>query len=246
MRSTLTCLTIAFAVASVGAHAQQDTVPFVGCPADGQQGYLEPPHGQPKLVGLRDIPLQAVAYYKGEYSSGVYAPRGWHCRIWYGSSGSTLLVTPTPTDTTHFTPPRVLGPAVEMSVSYGGTSGRFSVAHYGARLFPRVLARFIERVRSEELEPDSVFSPRRYARDSVRFIDTLLAEFTTPAGVDGLGTAWLLAPSRDRIVGIAVITPDTAEPDMSILRVRLGASKRQVEAAILRMNRDCMQRTDGC
>jgi len=233
-------------VECAGAQSKVDTVPFVGCPGDGQQGYIAPAKGGPKVVGSHDVPLEAIAYYKGDYAPGVFAPRGWHCRVWYGSSGSSLLVTPTPIDTTHFLPPKVLGPAVEMRLSFAGTSGRFSVARYGSRLFPSVLASFIGGVKNEHIAPDSEFDPRQYARDSVRSSGRLVAEFTTPPDLIGLGTAELLGPSRDPIHGIAVIAPDSTEPDMSILRVRLGADMRRIEAAVLRLNMGCMQETDGC
>jgi hypothetical protein len=228
------------------AQSKADAVPFVGCPADGQQGYIAPPQGQPMVVGRQDVSLDAIAYYKGDYAPGVFAPNGWHCRVWYGSSGSSLLVTPTAIDTTHFMPPKVLGPAVEMRVSFAGTSGRFSVARYGSRLFPRMLASFIGGVKNEHIAPDSEFAPRQYARDSVTWSGHLIADFITPPGVSGLGTAEILGPSSDPIHGVAVIAPDSTEPDMSILRVRLGANMRQVEGVVLRLNRECMQQTDGC
>jgi len=245
MRPTLAGLTLAFAVSWAGCHAQQGAVPFVGCPADGQTGPIGPPNGQPKVISPSDVSAGAIAYYKGESAPGVFAPSGWHCRVWYGSSGSGVLVTPTPIDTTHLLPPKVLGPAVEMSLAFGGTSGRFSVATYASRLFPKVLASFIEGVRNEHLVPDSEFDPRRYARDSVTSVDTWLAEFTTPAGVSGLGTAGVLGPSKDPIHGVAVIVPGS-EQDMIILLVRLGGNMGQVEAAVLRLNRECMQKAEGC
>ena len=233
-------------VRSACAQSHLDTVPFVGCPADGQQGYIAPPNAQPKVVRLHDVALQGIAYYKGDDAPGVFAPSGWHCRAWYGSSGTHLLVTAAPIDTTHFMPPKVLGPAVEMSVSSAGTSGRFAVAHYASRLFPRVLASFIQTVKDEHIASDSEFDPRPYARDSVRSLGPLAAEFTTSAGVSGLGTGGLLGPSSDPIHGVAVIAPDSTEPDMAILRVRLGGQARQVGAAVLRLNTACMQETAGC
>jgi len=246
MRPTFLGFALALAVPWAGCQAQQGSVPFVGCPADGQTGPIEPPRGEPRVVSLGELPAGAIAYYKGEQAPGVFAPAGWHCRVWYGSSGSSVLVTPTPIDTTHFLPPKLVGSAVELGLRSAGTSGRFSVASYASRLFPRVLARFIEGVKNEHLEPDSEFGPQRYARDSVSSVDSLVAEFTTPPGVSGLGTTGLLGPSRDPIHGVAVIASDPTEPDMSILRVRLGGNMRQVEAAVLRLNRECMQKTDGC
>src|SRR6266576_2476329 len=205
-------------VRSACAQSHLDTVPFVGCPADGQQGYIAPPNAQPKVVRLHDVALQGIAYYKGDDAPGVFAPSGWHCRAWYGSSGTHLLVTAAPIDTTHF----------------------------ASRLFPRVLASFIQTVKDEHIASDSEFDPRPYARDSVRSLGPLAAEFTTSAGVSGLGTGGLLGPSSDPIHGVAVIAPDSTEPDMAILRVRLGGQARQVGAAVLRLNTACMQETAGC
>src|SRR2546427_12860328 len=113
MRSRLVGLTLAFSALSAGCQPQQRAGTFVGCPADGQLGPIEAPKDQPKVVSLPDVPVGAIAYYKGEQAPGVFAPTGWHCRVWYGSSGSSVLVTPTRIDTTHFLPPKVLGPAVE-------------------------------------------------------------------------------------------------------------------------------------
>ncbi len=246
MRPTLLAFALALAVAWAGCQAQQGTVPFVGCPADGQSGPIEPPKGQPKVASVGELRAATIAYYKGENAPGAFAPAGWHCRVWYGSSGSSILVTPTPIDTTQFLPRKVLGPAVDVDFSFAGTSGRFTVARYASRLFPRVLARFIERVRNEHLVPDSALAPPTNARDSVTAVDNLVVEFTTPPGVSGLGTAGLLGPSPDPVHGVAVIAPDPDEPDMSILRVRLGGSMRQVEAAVLRLNKACMRQSDGC
>lgn len=142
------------------AQHKVDTVPFVGCPADGQEGYVPPPQGQPKPVSPQGTSLEAIAYYKSEYVPGVFAPRGWHCRAWYGSSGSNILVTLVPIDTAHFMPSKVGGPGVEMSTIAAGTSGRLSVARYASRLFPQALGVFIARVKSEGIAPVSDFDPR--------------------------------------------------------------------------------------
>ena len=244
MRQTLAGLSLACSVSWTACHAQQATVPFVGCPSNGQAGFIAPPTGQPKSARLGQLPAGAIADYKGDQAPGVFAPAGWHCRVWYGSSGSTLIVTPAPIDTTHF--PKVVGPAVEMSVSAGGTSGRFAVARYASRLFPGLLSRFIQRVKDEHLEPDSEFSPGRHGRDSLTRVGRLMATFTTPPGVAGLGTAGALGPSGDPVQGVAAITADSTEPDMVIVRVRLGTNMRRAEAAVLRLNRQCIQDPDGC
>lgn len=230
-----------------GAQARQQTIPFVGCPADGQAGHLDPPRGVPKVVVLHDVPAQSIAYYKAEDGPGVFAPRGWHCRSVYGSSGGTLIVTPTLVDSTVFPPAKTRGYAVEMSDFVGGTSGRFDVAIYASRLFPRVAAKFIERVKNEGIVPTSEFERGPYSNDSVKNLDSTVVAFTTPSNAKGLGTEQYLNASEDPIRGIAVLyDSDPAEPDMSIVRVRLGANARQEMVAILRLNKECMQKGDRC
>jgi len=228
-----------------GPHATLEKVPFVGCPADGQAGYVAPPQGAPKVLPLEDVPARGIAYYQGDDARGVFAPRGWRCRVWYGSGGYTILVTPLPIDSTHFPPPQARGHAVELSFSDGGTSGRFRVAEYASRLFPSAAAAFIERVKSEGLEPDSAFARGPYGTDSVRYLAGRVAEFRTPENTRGLGTEGILDPSNDAIRGIAVL--DTlGDWGVSVLRVRLGSNLRQVEISLVRLNRECMQKSEGC
>jgi len=227
------------------SQAGQETVPFVGCPADGQVGPAEPPQGPRKVAVGESAIVSQLAFYKGEYSPGVFAPRGWRCKVWYGSSGSILLVAPDSTVIASFQP-RLHGPAVELQVSVGGTSGRFTVAAYGSRLFPSVLANFINAVRSESLSADSEFAPKRFSLDSVRSLTKHLASFTTPATSRGLGTGGFLEPSENPIRGLAVLTDDPSEPDLSVLRVRLRSTDPRLQAAILQLNRACLQRTGGC
>jgi hypothetical protein len=241
-------LTIAMALPLGGGHwAKQVTVPFVGCPADGQGGYIAPPQGVPKTVTLPDVPAEALAYYKGEEASGVYAPRGWHCQVTYGSSGSAILVTLETIDSTKlFSSLKVYGPAVELVFQDGGTSGRFPVATYAARLFPMVAARFIDGVRKEGLVPASELTLNDPA-DSVTLLGSLVAEFMTPAEKSGIGTGAYLGPSHDAIRGIASLdNSDPTEPGLWILRARLGPNKNQVETAILRLNKACMGSNGGC
>ncbi|MDH3458508.1 MAG: hypothetical protein OER90_16820 [Gemmatimonadota bacterium] len=228
------------------AQGTQDTVPFVGCPADGQTGYFAPPRGSPKVVDLHGVSAQSVAYYEGKPGPGVFAPRGWHCQVAYGSAGSTIVVTPDFINLLHHPAPRVSGHAVELALSLAGTSGRFRVAAYASRLFPNVIPDFIGRVKSEGLVTDSDLAAERYRQDSVSNLGHLLVAFVTPAGVNGLGTAGYLEPSADAIRGLAAIVGDLEEPDMAIVRLRLGASMQQLEVALLRLNGECMQRPGGC
>jgi len=246
MHRNLAGLTLACALPWIGCQAQQRTVPFVGCPADGQVGRIAAPKGAPRVLPIRNVPTGEIAYYKGESAPGVFAPSGWFCQVSYGSSGGAVLVTPTPIDTTSWRLQTVLGPAVEMSLSYAGTSGRFSVAIHGAGLFPKRLSRFIANVRTDYVVPDSEFAPHRYSHDSVTLVDSLVAEFTTPSRESGLGTDGPLGPAMDPIRGVAAIAPDSTEPDMTVLRIRLGANMRALENLLLRLNKECMETPDGC
>ena len=228
------------------AQAKSRAVPFVGCAADGQQGYVARPRGEQKVVDSSIPSLEGIAYYKSDEAPGLFAPAGWHCFVWYGSSGSTILVSSAPIDTAPTSYAHVMGPAVELRAEFGGTSGRFGVARYGARLFPTVLAGFIARVKSEFIMPDSELDPRQCAHDSIVSLSRTEVEFTTPPRSRGLGTAESLGPSPDPIKGIAVLTGDSAEPDLIMLRVRMGATKQQLEAAVLQLNRRCIEAGETC
>ncbi len=220
-------------------EAKAVTVPFVGCPADGQMGPVPPPKGPPKVVSLRGVRPRGIAYYTGDMDHGVFAPRGWHCRVWYGSAGTTLVVTPGSIDSA-FHPPKLRGHAVEFSFSDGGTSGRFSVAIHVSRLFPKLAATYIARVKNEGLVPVSEFERGPYTNDAVRYLASGVAEFATPGDANGLGTEGMLTPDRDPIRGLAILHTSGGW-DMTILRVRLGAKMRQVEASIIQLNEQCMK-----
>jgi hypothetical protein len=149
-----------------------------------------------------------------------------------------LLVTPEPLEVTS-RPPKSRGDAVERSIYLGGTSGRFAVARYISHLFPGVATEFVQSV---EREGPIVADNER--GDSVTRVGGGLAEFSTPAGATGLGTEYL-EPSGDTIRG-AVFLDQTqpAEPNISIVRIRVGASMSQRESELLRVNEQCIQ--SGC
>jgi hypothetical protein len=245
MRSALASVAAAIILSCCsGPQDTQKQIAFVGCPGDGQTGPIDAPHGAPKAVALDEVPADEVAYYRGEQARGAFAPRGWQCRVWYGSSGSTLVVAPAPIDGPSA---KLHDQAVEMSSFVGGTSGRFAVATYASRLFPAPAAAFIQKVKGEGFEPAAQFERGPYTTDSVEYLNSLTAAFTTPARTAGLGTAGHLEPSQDAVRGVAVLdTSDPAEPDMSIVRVRLGSNRRHLAAAVLRLNRECIQRHHGC
>jgi hypothetical protein len=233
-----------FLVSCAAVLAREERVPFVGCPADGQAGPIDPPQGTPKSVTVDKAAADQIAYYEGEQAPGVFAPRGWRCQVTYGSGGAILSVSAESLNAT-FPRPKSQGPAVELSTAQGGTSGRFTVAEHAAWLFPKAGAEFIERV--NQLVDTPVRSNReRYAQDSVRSVDDLTAEFTTPARATGLGTEHYLAPSQDPISGVVVLRKSDPEfPDLLIVRVRLPAGSEGLKSVLLRLNRECLQK-GGC
>ena len=64
--------------------------------------------------------------------------------------------------------------------------------------------------------------------------------------IERSGNRRLARLSGEAVQGVAVIAADTTEPDMLLLRVRLGANMHQLEAIVLRLNRECMQAPAGC
>jgi hypothetical protein len=228
-----------------GSVAEGAAVPFVGCPADGQVGPIDAPKGDPKIVTLRHLPLDQIAYYKGADGPGVYAPRGWHCRLQYGSSGDSILVTPSFTNTADFSGLQIHAQAIERTSFDGGTSGRFQVAIYASRLFPKLAAAFIATVRNENVMPASNFDRGPYIGDEVTYPATGVARFTTPADSQGLGTDGALAPANNPIRGIAVLE-STGDWGIQIFRARLRPQDRAVEDAIMRLNEQCLRSSNPC
>jgi hypothetical protein len=58
--------------AAPGMNREQ--IAFVGCPADGQAGSLEPPRGVSRVVTLSKVDADDISYYKGAQGRGVFAP----------------------------------------------------------------------------------------------------------------------------------------------------------------------------
>jgi len=116
------------------AKASVVRVPFVGCRSDGQVGPSPAPKREDKAVFLDAVAAQRLAYYQSKSSEGVLAPRGWHCFGAYGSSGTSLAVTPDPIKFADLS--AVDGPLIEVREQSGETSGRLAVAQVIARVFP--------------------------------------------------------------------------------------------------------------
>jgi hypothetical protein len=216
-----------------GAKASE-SVPFVGCPSDGQLGPIAAPKGAAKAVDLDAATASQLAYYQAKESFGVLAPRGWKCFYVYGSSGASLAVAPSgnlqDTGTSGLG-----GPAVVESVSSGGTSGRFAVAKYSARLFPKLEQAFIASVIAEGIEPKKNFPFGPYPADKTDYKTGRLLEFETPANSDGLGTSDRLRKDLTPIRGMAKLEESVppGSPDFYLLTVRLPANQAHLSSAII-------------
>jgi hypothetical protein len=172
-----------------------------------------------------------LAYYRSN-GLGVVGPRGWHCFGLYGSNGTILIVTPERRDANdllgaHATPLR--GPAIQLTESLGGTSGRFAVARLVARLFP-AQGGFARRVDAEQIEAPSPRGPSR--TDRIRRRGANVVEYVTPGGRLGLGTQSRLAPNDLPISGLVILHPvdDWYTIDLA---VRLPAGQAGLAPAIV-------------
>jgi hypothetical protein len=129
----------------------------------------------------------------------------------------------------------------------GGTSGRYEAAKYASWLFPSAAAKFIQTVNELADTPVSRFDRRPYAKDSVKNMSSVVAEFTTPANSTGLGADRDLQPSQLPINGIAFLDQTYPDwPNVLVVRVRLRPGADRLKAALLRLNRECMEKSTGC
>jgi hypothetical protein len=208
-------------------------VPFVGCAADGQGGPVKAPTGKSKSLPIPPATAQQLAYYQGYGGLAVLAPRGWHCFSQYGSDGDALFVSPQNISSAQLfsvTWKGLPGPAIELSVSSGGTSGRFQVAQIIARVFPAHMS-FAQNVIAEGVEPKSDFPVGPFKTDKLNYLSNAAVEYQTPPNVAGLGTQSRLLPGADPIAGVAILTG--ADTDLVQLSARLPPALAGLEAAII-------------
>lgn len=222
-------------LAALPAALPAATVPFVGCPSDGQLGPRAAPAAtEPDAARAPDVAGAAaarLAWYAAADGTGVLAPRGWRCFGTYGSNGSVLVVAPRPLGWKVVTGRRGLdGPAVQLEALIGDTAGRFEVAPIAAQLFPA--ARGYVREFEAEHNGGRRLPDRPVATDRVARLSDAIVRYTTPAGHQGLGTASHLRAGPLPIEGAAVL--DMAD-DMSLtmIHVRLMRPDHGLAAVIV-------------
>jgi hypothetical protein len=214
----------------------RESVPEVGCPQDGQAGPVPAPQ-LTKAVAVTILADAAdqLAYYtaKEGNNGGILAPRGWSCFGTYGSSGSSLYVTPAPIPGPILDKPKRLGPGqfVELQEFNGDTSGRFPMAKIVGRVFPSARP-FAENVRSENIDQDDYFtlSPT----DILQILAPTTASYVTPQNYQGIGTMFGVSPGNDPIHGLIFMDlgDQTVEPFLSKIDVRLSDTKAPLYASI--------------
>ncbi len=174
-----------------------------------------------------------LAYYKAKEGVGVLAPKGWHCLGAYGSSGTTLYVFPDPINSAEVLSSSwkgFAGPVVQISLEYGGTSGRFAVAKIIARAFP-TRKDFVEGVIAVGIEPASSFPYGPYPVDSLKYRGENVVEFSTPAQAEGLGTDSRLQKNGTPIRGAAILIGE--EPNLLGVWVRLPSEDGELYKLII-------------
>lgn len=205
------------------------TVPFVGCASDGQVGMLKAPPGKYRRVSIPAAAAQRLAYYEAEGGVGVLAPRGWYCFSTYGANGASLFVSPDPINSKMLFSGNWKGfprQAIQISISYGDTSGRFEVAMIIARVFP-AYKQFVQNVIAEGIEPESDFPSGPYAHDNLTYRANNVVEFETPANTKGLGTDSRLQPNASSIEGVAIFM-DEDDTYLTQLSVRVAKRDRDL------------------
>jgi hypothetical protein len=227
------------------AHAENSPttqVRFVGCQSIGGADpgpRPAPQHGPESLPKEPAVGAAQIAFYKAVDGPGVFAPRGWHCQTWSGSSGSFIIVTPN-------VPPQIIprkpvtGRGVIAIESYGGTSGRFDVAEVSARLFPVVMGDFVARVKAEAFPAPDFAKIRPYLDDQYIYLNPKLVEFTTPAHEKGIGTG-IFVPSTNPVRGVVSLAAgDERETNLLQFELRLSPSDDRLAQALIDLQLQCL------
>ncbi len=221
-------------------------VPVVDCPANDQTGGAKIRAGESMPAAVEQPVAGQIAFYRAEQGPGIYAPKGWYCHGWDGSSGTALVVTPKRMEPPYFPLPAIAGPAVTIQTSDAGSSGRFHVAIVAAQLFPIAGSELITRVRQEHLISDASFEAAPHPGDQLGYLSDQFVEYTTPANRAGLGTDGLLEISDLPVTGLTILNPEAEVNTLTEVRVRLPARLSVVAEAIVELESACVQRPRGC
>ena len=131
------------------------------------------------------------------------------------------------------------GPAIEVSQSYGGTSGRFAVAKLIARIFPKNRA-FVRSVIQEGIMSEDGFPTGPYPSDTLKYKTDRMVEFTTVANLDGLGTGGALKRRTQPISGAVILAGEY--PDAFHLSMRLPKGLEDLgKTVIYQFDQDAIQ-----
>jgi len=217
-------------------------VPFVGCKSGSQVGPEPAPHGASKTVQIDAATAKKLAYYTADGAVGVLATRGWYCSGLYGSSGSTLLVSPEPIEDKLLSSAWhvIAGPGIEVAEHFGDTSGRFEVSRVIARVFPAHRAS-VERVIKGDFAPTGGFPFGPYRGDRLTYRGDRIVEYQTAPHSEGLGTISLLEMNDRPIDGVAILQGPT--PDLLLLTVRLPPEMNALAPLIIQqLERDNAER----
>jgi len=238
----------ALLIALVGSPrpAWATTVPFVGCPSDGQTGPEDAPANGAMVVDISPALAPRLAAYGTGPDFFVLAPRAWHCLVVSGSNGASLYIAPAVlTDDFVFSvgAKGFGGPAIQLSTSHGETSGRFRVARVAARLFPSRWP-FVRSVMAEGIEQESTFVFWPFPGDQLTYQSELMLEFRTPPNARGLGTESRLDPNGDPIAGIVLLQGPAEEPTLHHLSVRLSGDMIDILPIILKHTGHLLQASE--
>lgn len=229
-------LICALAAVNCKAESGQDPArykaPLVSCESDGQEGLKFLPANA--HVRIPTIPAGSnLAFYTAWGTPGVLGPTGWHCAGFEGSSGGTLVLTPEEHRPSEFLfgKTAIKGPVIEISLSFGGTSGRFSVARLASRLFPKAKP-FIDEMASDDLIDKSTLPSGPYPTDHLSYHNDFVVEYMTPPHKNGIGTDSFLAQDNDPIRGV-VLLAEKGDHDLIFLAARLPPAEADALQTII-------------
>jgi hypothetical protein len=217
------------------------SIPFVGCPSDGQLGPQPAPTSRSFHRNLPPDVASRLAYYEGPDGIATLAPRGWHCFALIGSDGDFLYVAPESIDAAKLYDRKhwhgFTGPAIQLSEVLGDTSGRMEVAPIVARVFPKYRS-YVGSIIAEGFEAAKDFPYGPYPKDQVNYENDHTVVFTTPPNTAGLGTASRLLKSKLPISGIVLFDPSKdGDHEMNQLSVRLPSQMQDLTPTIIDMVR---------